>query len=612
MSGIVLDDSKINSYVLPNLAKAKNTIQDAYGTCNTLRNSLPGSYPSRSMVSSVLNKISASGRKVDDAREKVTLKMEYVKRIESKAEAKNASLASAASKIGTTVGMVTGAVMGATGGVAGTAVGAAVGATIGRKVTPALANTGAKIVDGVTSACKGLWDGAKALGTAIFDRCKKVAKSVSSFVKDAASGLSKFAKAVWEGLKWTGIQIGRTLATVTNFAVSLLEGVVSFVEAIGDLVLLVVGGVCSIFTCISDVIVGCITGEWNWTATKAVWTKWIMPWVGYDWTTKAFDGVYSWAPFEFLNKSAYKPFQRGETMYKIGKGVGYVVGIVIASIFTAGAAGAAAGGTSAVASGATSFASVAASPAMLNISTAAAGLAKVGQSAQNGYNTLSDEEKKSMGSIGKVLLSSGIKGAVEAGTWYVTYGSSLTGKGASKLANSSSKIVKTLRLDKLGSAVGSSHKFAFTQGKIVSKFLPNLGKSTLTKSGIQATKEFVNAGADAIVSGEYDLEQAATNAVISAGTSIVYDNTFGSWFKAGHKYASEAQASVPSPGASNPALPTNQAVTSAFKDRLTNILIKIDPVLNYAGEGANGKKVIGTGIKGLYKEFGKSLVKLLE
>ena len=44
MGAIVLDASKVNSYVLPNLVKSKNTMQDAYSTSQSLRNSLPSSF----------------------------------------------------------------------------------------------------------------------------------------------------------------------------------------------------------------------------------------------------------------------------------------------------------------------------------------------------------------------------------------------------------------------------------------------------------------------------------------------------------------------------------------------------------------------------------------
>ena len=57
MGAIVLDASKINSYVIPSLNKSKNTMQDAYSTGQSLRNSLPSSFKYRSTVSDIVNQL---------------------------------------------------------------------------------------------------------------------------------------------------------------------------------------------------------------------------------------------------------------------------------------------------------------------------------------------------------------------------------------------------------------------------------------------------------------------------------------------------------------------------------------------------------------------------
>lgn len=396
MGAIVLDTSKVNSYVLPSLTKTKNTMQDAYSTSVSLRNSLPSSFNYRSTVNEISNQIYNIRREIFDIDTMISKKMESAKSIESKSESRASSISSLAAKIGGIAGTVAGAAVGAsTGGVVGTAVGAVVGNKVGSAVGKGLANTGAKVVNGATKVAKSIWNGIKDIGKSIWNGCKKVAKKVASFVQKAVSGLVKAAKAVWQGLKWVGKQIVRTAATITNLATSLIEGVVSFVEAIGDLVLLVIGGVCSIVTAISDIIQGLATGEWNWTATKAVWQKWIMPWVGYDWTSKVFDIAYENRLVGFLlcgphglflseiDSNSYKWAKRGETGYKIGKGVGYYVGMIIATYFTAGAATAV--------TGVSSVGAVSVNTMSQGVVAASASL---GKNTQKNYNATLDSKVK--------------------------------------------------------------------------------------------------------------------------------------------------------------------------------------------------------------------------
>ena len=52
-----------------------------------------------------------------------------------------------------------------------------------------------------------------------------------------------------------------------------MEGLVSFIEAIGDVVLLVVGVVGSVVGMIIDLCQGIFLGEWDWSATGWVWKK---------------------------------------------------------------------------------------------------------------------------------------------------------------------------------------------------------------------------------------------------------------------------------------------------------------------------------------------------
>lgn len=485
MGAIVLDAKKVNSYVLPNLDKSKNIMQDAYSTSQSLRNSLPSSFTYRNLVSDIVTQLFNIKREIKDIDTMISKKVERAKTIENRNDNRISSLATAASKIGSTVGTIAGAKIGlATGGYVGAAAGAYVGNKVGSVVAKGLVNTGAKIVDGATKVAKSIWSGIKDLGKSIWNGCKKVAKAVASFVKKAVSGLVKAAKAVWEGLKWVGKQIWRTVASIVNFAISLVEGIVSFIEAIGDVVLLVIGGVCSIFTFISDVIQGITTGEWNWSATSAVWKKWIVPWVAYDWTTAAFNGIYSWAPFKFLEESAYAPFKRdGGIVYEIGKSVGYYVGVIIASIFTAGAASGAAAATTTMTNAATA------------VVMATGSLGKNSQKQFNSALQTASTQNREISSA-EIWRSIGIstgKAVIDGGTYFVAgqYG----GKLASKVASTN---------------IG---------GKLVAN---KVGNVLLNDKGmtiaLKATKGYTSEGFDSIVTGKkFNFKDATVDAISTAG-----------------------------------------------------------------------------------------------
>lgn len=602
MGAIVLDTSKINSYVLPSLSKTKNTMQDAYSTSVNLRNTLPSSFNYRSTVNEISNQIYNIKREISDIDTMISKKVESAKSIESKQSSRLSGISNAASKIGSVVGTVAGAKIGmATGGVVGATVGAVVGNKVGSAVGKGLVNTGAKVVNGATKVAKGIATGIKNFGKAIWDGCKVVAKGVASFVKNAVSGLAKAAKAVWQGLKWIGKQIVRTAATIVNVVVSLVEGIVSFIEAIGDIVLLVIGGVCSIFTFISDLIQGIATGEWNWSATSAVWKKWILPWVGYDWTSKAFEWQGKW----FINDLAYKPFKRGETGAKIVKGVGYVVGVVIASIFTAGGAAAASSAASAAGAGAstvaTAFAQGGAHAVTTLVTTGTAttlagtaisgtvsmsvssgliaGSAKTAKSMQDGYNKLSDEDKQSGTALRKLGVSSVLSGAVEGTTWALT-----TGNLTNTMKGSSSKVI---------SAVGKGFK----------------DHGTTAKAIMQGTKAYATEGISVITDNDFDFKSATIDAGISASVSVLYDaklkgSVQGGMDKFSNKLNPQGTDELGEAGLDALSKQAETNNTSAFKEICSSVVKKANQYV----QSKDSSKILGKIIKDPIKEVTENIV----
>ena len=152
---------------------------------------------------------------------------------------------------------------------------------------------------------------------------------------------------------------------------------------------------------------------------------------------------------------------------------------------------------------------------------------------------------------------------------------------------------------------------------------------------MQAGKEFINEGATAIVTGEYDLEKAATNAIVSAGTSVFYDKTIGNIIKTSdgnHKQAfNAAKETAAKQVAANQAQTldvadevfdsiddsaasavTNETVKETTKETMKNTFNTeyymntsiTGRLLNVANE-AGGKKVVGKAVKDTIKEFMK-------
>ena len=426
-------------------------------------------------------------------------------------------------------GLITGSVIGAAGAAVAMAaapvavpiVGAVAGVTaVGvtkkdatlqffKDVGEGILNTGAKVVDGVKTIATNVFTGIgnlfKKAGNAVVALGEKTVSLCENFINGAAEFVKSAAKVINKGLSIF-------VSSVGNLVMSLVEGVASFAEAIVDCGAMLGGVVCSLFTGAYDL--------YNWigsklydtefqSATKAMWTKGIMPFVGQDWTDKTFDAVYQTGFFKAMEENAIGPFKReGGTIYSIGKGIGYTTGLIALTVATAGL------GSSTI------------------ISSVAAGAGAMGKSAQKNYNKLSDEEKENLGSIAKVVGLSAASGIVEGAAWYLTFGG-----GKSKLVSKTPNAYMKGKTDLWNKGVD-----LVLNNKVTSK-LP-LGKarelltassSSMAKMGIQFKKTYVNAvidaGATSSSVGEA-LDKALTketftNAVTNAAISLVYDNTFG-------------------------------------------------------------------------------------
>lgn len=454
---------------------------------------------------------------------KITTTVQKYIEVETKAKEKASSFASG---VAVATGIVAaGAAMPILPAVAtGVAAGAVVGKIVDNKdqikdffvgIGKGIVDTGAKIVDGVATVATNIFTGIGSLFKKAGNAVVSLGKQTVSFCKSVLNGAAAFIKSA------ANFAV-RTIASAANLVMSLVEGVASFVEAIVDCAAMLGGVVCSLFTGAYDL------GKWissklfntEFTSTtKAMWTKGIMPFVGTDYTGKAFDAIYETGLFKAIEDTAYGPFKReGGTIYSIGKGIGYTGGMILATVATCGIAPAG---------------SVIATLGTTGVSTALAGAGAMGKSAQKNYNKLSDEEKENLGSIAKVVGLSAASGIVEGAAWYLTFGG-----GKSKLVSKTPNAYMKGKTDLWNKGVD-----LVLNNKVTSK-LP-LGKarelltassSSMAKMGIQFKKTYVNAvidaGATSSSVGEA-LDKALTketftNAVTNAAISLVYDN---SWIK---------------------------------------------------------------------------------
>lgn len=367
MSAIVLDASKVNSYVLPSLVKSKNTMQDAYSTSVSLKNSLPSSFRYKNLVNDIVNQIYKSKKEINDVNSIISKKIDSAKNIESKSDNRASKISSMVSKIGAVSGTIGGAAIGnATGGVVGAVVGGVVGSKVGKTIADTGAKVASKVVSGVKKLGTSIVDGFKWVGSKITsayksatnwisDKANKVSDWVSEkfeaaktwtsqALKDTGAFISKIGTTIWSGLKtaWTwatDIENWKKVgASIVNGVIALVKGLVSLVEAIGDFVVLLGAVSSTINTAKIDIVKGVVTGNWDFSTTKKLWdnTKSV---VAYNWTNKIFDSLYNSKLGQTLDEYAYSPFKSDGMGCKIIEGIGYVAGVIVLTIATFGVGG---------------------------------------------------------------------------------------------------------------------------------------------------------------------------------------------------------------------------------------------------------------------------------
>lgn len=155
----------------------------------------------------------------------------------------------------------------------------------------------------------------------------------------------------------TGKKIAHTIkkagATVANGAISVIKGVAQFGEAIVDTAAIVGTAIETPFTALEDGVKYAYTKATGGdtsnlkSSTGQLWKN-TMSFVSNDYVENTYNKFYEDTSVgQTLDNYAYAPFKSDGTGSKILSGVGYVTGVAVATVATAGVAGAAIGASQA-------------------------------------------------------------------------------------------------------------------------------------------------------------------------------------------------------------------------------------------------------------------------
>lgn len=273
---------------------------------------------------------------------------------------------------------------------------------------------------------------------------------------------SPIGKTLLNGLAWLGYNASRTGASIINTAVGFVQGLGEFAEALLD--------TSAIISTVINTPIYALADGINWLGskifgyefhsfTKAVWGQ-TMDFVSTKYVSNAFDNFHQNTVIgKSLDEYAYTPFKSTGAAYKVADGVGYVGGIILLSLATAGIGGAAATGTGATAAGTSASASTLAT---LNVGQVAtieiskqsainAGMAAFAGFGKNTQNAWSDGA-----SLEEGLVYGGAMAAWEGGEMFL--GSAINGLKFPGLSGVGGQLLTTgahVTLDSIDSASSS-------------------------------------------------------------------------------------------------------------------------------------------------------------
>lgn len=374
-------------------------------------------------------------------------------------------------------------------------------------------------IEGIGDFFGNIWDGIKNTGAKI---AEGTTKAVSGLVNTGAKVFNKVSSVVKDGFTWLGEQAVATAASAGNIVMGLLEGGAELFEGIGDALVAVSGGFLSVFTGIYDGInwIGSkITGNEFESLTAAMWTKGVMPIIGYDVSGNMFDAIYSTPFFSKMDELAYNGAKRDGSLYKVVKNIGYVSGTILLGILTGG-----------------SSLAITASKA----TTLLSGVAKAGSEFEKQYNNITEGGTKELsgGDVLSILTNGTAKGTIEGAMWYLTYGSGLqniAGKFLGGSAKAQTWLGKTLiTKGSFNSAI--SKAFNPQIANAIKLVFPNtINRGTGLKMALQFLKPYMNLGVDASTGlagvdentswGDL-LKSTTVDAITNAAMAGIYDVSF--------------------------------------------------------------------------------------
>lgn len=175
---------------------------------------------------------------------------------------------------------------------------------------------------------------------------KIVNKAKSVIVKKVSATLEFIGGKITSAWKWMsekvftplGNILKRTLASIANVVISFVKGLCEFIESLFDVIVMLGAGLASIFTGIWDGITYLASDnkeEWESTTSK-MWKE-TMGFVAEEHVENAYNAFFKETTVgQWLDNNAYEWFKSDGVVCGISSGLGYVAGIIILTVATAG------------------------------------------------------------------------------------------------------------------------------------------------------------------------------------------------------------------------------------------------------------------------------------
>lgn len=127
----------------------------------------------------------------------------------------------------------------------------------------------------------------------------------------------------------------KTVCSGLNLALGFSKGVLSFAENLLKFGAILNVGYMSLSTAMFDVYKGLLTGKWDFSATKGLWTK-AVSLLSIDYTGKISDSFYNTEFGKKINDNSWGLAKKDGLLYSVSEGVGYYSGTVALATLTGG------------------------------------------------------------------------------------------------------------------------------------------------------------------------------------------------------------------------------------------------------------------------------------